>query len=150
MKKLFMIALALTFATGAFAQADLIEMLRADIKADRVAIFTASMGLTEEQSQKFWPVYRKYEYELDKIADTRIELLKNFADTYDTMTDDQAKALARQSLKLRESRLNLKKRYFEKMATAVNPRVAARFIQVEYQIQLLIDMQIAAEMPLIK
>ena len=36
---------------------------------------------------------------------------------------------------------------FEKVKTALSPRTALRFLQVEHQLQLIIDLQIAASLP---
>ncbi len=48
------------------------------------------MRFTEEEDAKFWPVYREYETALAKINDDRIALIKEYADSYDTLTDATA------------------------------------------------------------
>jgi hypothetical protein len=41
-----------------------IESLRADLRADKVAIITEAMQLNDQDRKVFWPVYRKYEADL--------------------------------------------------------------------------------------
>lgn len=138
-------------AGNAAAQTDpFLELVRKDLQADKVMLLTASLGLTEEQSEKFWPLYRDYEVELAKLGDARIALIKDYAANYDTMTEEKAAALAKESFKLQGDRLKLLQKTHQKVAKEVGPIMAARFAQVENQLLLLIDFQIASEMPLIK
>ena len=58
--------------------------------------------------------------------------------------------MVKKLFQLKESRLALKKKYFEKIGKALAPVVAAKFLQLENVINNLIDIQIAAELPLIE
>ena len=127
-----------------------LEMLRSDVKTEKIAIITEVMDFTEEESSAFWPEYRKYEFDLAKITDQRIALIKDFAAHYDKMTDEKAKELIDTSIKLQEKRLDLKKKYFKSFQKVLPTIKAAKLIQLENQINLLIDLQIAAELPLIE
>lgn len=142
--------LVVVLAAPSFAQDDVLELLRSDLKTQKTALLTAAMGFTEQEGTIFWPIYREYELELAKIGDARIANIKNFATNYDSMTDVKAKELVDAAFKLEEDRLKLQKTYYKKVEKALSATSAARFIQVERQIGLLIDMQIAAEVPLIK
>jgi hypothetical protein len=72
-----------------------IQMLRADIRSQRKQIVAANMQLTDAEATKFWPVYDAYMQEVQKNADTRVTLIKEYAQTYDTMTDAQALSLVK-------------------------------------------------------
>jgi len=98
----------------------------------------------------FWPVYKKYESELSKINDQKVDLIHDFAHNYDTLTDEKAKELVEKSFEIQEKRLKLRKEYFSEFEKALSSVTAAKFIQLEHQINLLIDLQIASELPLIK
>ena len=95
-------------ATGPAAAADTrevnlrayVELLRSDLRAQKVAIITEVMQFTEAEDAKFWPVYREYETELAKINDDRIALIKEYAASYETLTDATADRLARGALDL--------------------------------------------------
>jgi hypothetical protein len=126
-----------------------LELMRSDLKTEKKAVITLAMGFTDKEAEAFWPIYKEYEYELDKIGDKRMTLIKDYAANYKTMTDEKAKSLTDQVFKLQGERLELRKQYVDKVAKATSPIVAAKFAQVDYQVHLIIDLQIASEMPLI-
>ena len=70
-----------------------IQLLREDIRSQKKQIIAANLQLTDAEATKFWPVYDAYTAETTKIGDTRLALVKEYAQTYDTMTDMQAKSL---------------------------------------------------------
>ena len=137
-------------AAPSFAQTDVIELLRSDIQTQKKAIMTQAMALTEAESQVFWPIYNDYQNELRKVGDQRVALIKDYAANYDTMTDEMAKDITKRAIKQQEDRLALYKKYNGKMAKELGPKVAARWLQTEHAINTLIDVQVAAELPLMK
>ena len=146
---------ALTAMLGfpAFAQATpetYLELLRSDVRSARVEILTEALELSDSEGQAFWPIFREYDTELMKLADRRVALIKAFVASYDSMTDEQVSSFAKDWFGLQNDRLKLRKKYFNKVAKAVSPQVAARFIQVENLVGMLIDIQIAAELPLVE
>jgi hypothetical protein len=48
---------------------------------------------------------------------------------------------------LEAQRAELKKKYFDKMKKTLSPVTAARFFQIENQIQHIIDLQVSASLP---
>jgi hypothetical protein len=126
-----------------------IEMLRSDIRTSKVAVITEVMDFTEAQASAFWPLYKDYDHELDKVNDLRVAVIKDYAKNYETMTDEKAKGLAAQWFTFHEKRTALRKTYFAKFQQVLPPAMAAKFLQLDHQISLLIDLQIAAQIPLI-
>ena len=150
-KKVILATLVLvSLAMPALAQTDLVELMRSDLRTEKMTIVTKAMQLTEEQSQLFWPVYKEYEAELIKLNDERVQLIKDYGANYDTMTDEMAKDLIGRSFKLQEARTKLLKSYVGKMGKAVDMKTAARWAQVEYTLNSAIDLQVGADLPLIK
>lgn len=152
MKKALLLLFALT-ATAVQAQNDVdsfIELLRSDVNTNKKTIFTAAMDFTDAQASVFWPIYRNYEFDLDKLGDARVAMIKDYAENFQNMTDTKAKELAERAFKFQEERLKLRKKYFNQLSKALSPTMAAKFAQVDNQIQLLIDTQIASELPLIE
>ena len=153
MKKLIVIAfMAITsIANGQDAQTEAyVELLRSDLRAGKVELITNVMEFTAKESVAFWPVYREYELKLSKIKDGRVKLIKEYALVYDTMTDKKAKELVKKLFDLQEKRFKLKKEYFKKFEKALSAVIAAKFIQLENQINRIVDLQIAMELPLIE
>ena len=150
MKKLLFVIVFVLATTVGYAQDAYIELLRSDVKTKKVAIITEVMHFTNEEANAFWPMYREYEFELTKIGDGRLELIKDYAQNYETMTDEKAKELVDRALRLEGKRTKLKKKYFKKFDKVLPSKTVAKFFQLENQINLLIDLQIASELPLIK
>ncbi len=147
-----MLALAaalLVVGPAAAQESPLLELARSDFRTQKVAIVTAAMQLDEGQSSTFWPVYREYQAELTALWDRRLALIKDYADSYQIMTDQKAKDLAQQALRLEEDGVKLRRKYFDRMSKALTPVIAGRFLQVENQIDLLVRIQIASELPLL-
>jgi hypothetical protein len=127
-----------------------VELLRSDVRTQRVAIITEVMGFTEDEDAKFWPLYRDYEGKLAKINDDRLAGIKEYALNFDKMTNEIADKLARGALGLEARRHALKVEFYDRLQSALSPKTAARFLQVENQILLLLDLQIAASLPIIQ
>jgi hypothetical protein len=124
-----------------------VELLRSDLRAQKVGIITEMMQFTEAEDAKFWPIYREYEAELQKINDDRLGVIKDYARNYETLTDATADRLAKAALSLEDRRQAVKATYYERIKTALSPKTALRFFQVENQLLLLLDLQIASSLP---
>jgi hypothetical protein len=125
-----------------------IELLRADVRTQKVAVITEVMQFTEDEDARFWPIYREYDVELARINDDRLKLILSYADAYNALSDAVADDLVSRTLALESRRTALKEKYYTRLKKAVSPKTAARFMQVENQLLLLLDLQIAASLPL--
>jgi hypothetical protein len=151
MKKLLLMV-ALFSATSLFAQNvnDFIQLLKSDVQSDKIAIITEVMEFTDQQSEVFWPIYNDYSNELGKLSDVRIANIKDFAANYDSLTDVKADQLINTSFDFQSDRLNLNEKYYNKFAEALGATVAAKYMQLEYEIQLIIDLSVNSNLPLAK
>jgi len=131
------------------SQESYLELLRSDLRTQKVAIVTVNMELTDAQGQVFWPIYRKYDAELTTLNDERIAVIKDYAANFDKMTDAKADALTKQVFSFLGKRLKLQEKYYGEFAKALNPVLAAKFMQIERQLNAIVDLQIANEIPLI-
>jgi len=127
-----------------------VELLRSDIRSQKIAIITEIMQFTEDEDTMFWPVYREYEIELAKLNDQRIALIKEYVANFGTLTDSVADRLARGALDLEGQRRALEVEYYDRFKSALSPKTAVRVLQVGDQIVLLLDLQIAASLPLVQ
>lgn len=127
-----------------------LELVRGEIRKRRRELVIESMELSDELSARFEPIYDQYEAEAVKLGDVRVALLMELMLNFDQLNEQQARQLAEQALSLQEQRIALKRKYFEKVADAMSAVIAARFLQVDNQIDLLIDLKVATEMPLIE
>ena len=150
MKKLLLVIALLLVAKTAYAQEQYMELLKSDIKTQKIAVITEAMALDEAQSEPFWQIYRDYDYELSSIVDQRIALIKDYAASLSSMTDEKAAELAKTSFKLESDRAKLREKYYKKFAKELSPLVGARWLMVERAINTMMDLQISADMPLIQ
>jgi hypothetical protein len=127
-----------------------IELLRQDMRAARVAIVTEFLPMTEAQAAEFWPIYREYELELAGLTDEWLALLRDYDKHYDGMTDSKAKELFNRVQRNKKKRLQLKQDYYRKMDRKLPSTLVTRFFQIMNQVEMLIDLQVASEVPLIE
>jgi hypothetical protein len=126
------------------------EVTRADMRAKHAELITKVMGFSEKEAEAFWPVFRDYERDLMKLNDERLQIFKEYAQYYESLTEKKADELAERSLDWQAARVKLMRNYYKKFSKALSPKMAAKFLQVENQIWMLMDVQIASELPLVK
>jgi hypothetical protein len=124
-----------------------IESLRADARADKVAIITQAMKFSPEESTAFWPIYKKYEADLSTLNNDRVQLIKQYADKYNSLNDADAKTMANQAFDYESRRTDLKKRYFAEFNRQLPATTVAKFFQLENRLDLVVDLALASELP---
>src|SRR6476660_9261270 len=68
------------------------ELLRSDVRTSKVAIITEVMGFNEAEDRAFWPIYRTCDAEMSKLADERVDMIRDYVTNYSTLTDERAGA----------------------------------------------------------
>ena len=126
-----------------------IELLRTDVRKTKAQITGEVMQLDADQSANFWPVYKEFEAEYSSLGDEMVALIRKYVDNYDKMTDSVADQVANQILSVEQKRNELKKKYYSRMKNVLGTITAARFLQVENQLERLADLQISAQLPLV-
>ena len=125
-----------------------IDLMRADIRQQKAEMMGAVMALSAADATKFWPIYNDYDAQLTKLNDQRVANIKEYARTYNQMTDEKADELIHNALAYRKQRSELLAKSYDRVKQALGAITAARFVQVEDQLLSIIDLQIAAELPL--
>ena len=126
-----------------------IDLLRKDVRQQKAEIMGAVMVLSADDATKFWPIYSEYDVELTRLNNQRVENIKEYARTYNQMTDEKADELIQKSLAYQKQRAELLAKTYDRVKQAVGAVTAARFAQVEHQLLLLIDLQIASSLPVV-
>jgi len=143
------VILFLIFMSASFAQDKYFEMVRADFKADKVNYITEAMDLSDSESTKFWPVYREYDLKLSKIGDDTYMLVKDYAQNYGTVDNKKAEEIMNKLFDLKQKKLDLTKEYYKKFSKVLSPVAAAKFVQIENEIDNFISVQVNSQLPLI-
>jgi hypothetical protein len=126
------------------------ELLRSDLRKNKAQVVGLVMQLDAGEAAKFWPIYKEFEAEYTDFGNGVLGLIANYASHYEDMTPQVADQLASRLLDLEAQRNDLKRKYYEKFKEALDPISAARFLQVENQIERILDLQIASELPVIE
>ncbi|MFC1799504.1 hypothetical protein ACFL2Z_01140 [Candidatus Eisenbacteria bacterium] len=127
-----------------------IELLRQDLRSARVAVITEFLPMSEAQAAEFWPIYREYELELAKLTDEWLALLRDYGEHYEEMTDSKAKEIFNRVQRNDKKRFQLKQDYYRKLDRKLPSTLVTRFFQIMNQVEMLIDLQVASEVPLIE
>jgi hypothetical protein len=127
-----------------------IDLLRADVKSEKVQIIGVMMQFTPDEAATFWPIYKSYDADLTKLGDHKLALIKEYSDNYDSMTDDKADEIVQKSFALVSDRNALLKDCYEHIKSKMGAKTAARFVQVEHQLVMIIDLQIASQLPAVQ
>ena len=127
-----------------------VRLLRSDLKTKKEAIIKEDMQLTPQQAAAFWPIYKNYDAEQNKLIDQKRAVFQDYAQNFMTMNDQKADQIAQKVIALDDQRLALRKKYYQLMKSAIPTMLVVRFFHVENQIQSLIDLQIASTLPIVE
>lgn len=124
-----------------------ITLLREDVRSQKSAVMSAVMQLDPDEAAQFWPIYRDYDAELGKVNDLRVANIEEYSRTYTQLTDAKADELIRNAITYQKQRADLLTKYYSRVKQEMGAITAARFVQVEHQLLLIIDLQLASSLP---
>ena len=135
--------------TMAQTATDEIEVLRSLLKVDRKVVIAEAMQLTEAESAAFWPRYREYRAEMDKIGDGIVKLVLEYADAYPNVPEDRAEKLLKNYLALENDLVKVRAKHLKKIAKVLPASKVLRFAQLENRLDLALRLQMASAVPLV-
>jgi hypothetical protein len=137
-----------TPAADTAKEGDELEMFRFTMSMEKLDFVKKAMALSPEQEKKFLDQYYHYDIELKKLNDIRLEIIKDYAENFEKITDKEADKLVKRSINFRKQRTTLLEKYYAKVAKATSKVIAARFLQVESVLQGAGDVAIGSSIPL--
>ena len=137
-------------ATAEDKPADNMQIVIDKVRADKKLLVAENIQLTETEAKDFWPVYEQYQQELFLIRVRTAKLIKDYGDAYEKMTDDTARELLDENLKIEKLTLKLRKAYLRKFREVLPEIKVARYYQIENKIQVAMMFELAANIPLMK
>lgn len=148
---LIMICLAVVpSAWSQFEDDRAVQLTRSAIQAERQAIIAANLELSEKENAVFWPLYEEYRNALESAIKTRVDLLNQYFSSYETLTDQEATALLEKHLAWEKEVLKVRSTYAKKMSKALSGKTVAKFFQIENKMDIIVEYEMAGEIPLIK
>lgn len=144
--------------TTSFAQGETVNvaeldkdaaLLRRDIRAEKKKLIAANVSLTEDEATKFWPVYDAYVAEMMKHNDEFYALIKEYAANQKTLTDAQASSIVKRWVDVQVAQAQTRQKFVPRFEKAVPAKKVARFFQIDKRLNLLLDLQVSSQIPLV-
>ena len=152
MKILFSLLLTLLFSTAASAQSMIdqqIELVRQSAQTDRKAIILGNVHFTSEESDLFWPAWNAYRQKEMANGDRLLKLIQHYAENHSKMTDQVANELLTDHFSIAMQDVAIKQEFAKHINTFMPAIKVMRVIQIENKLDAAIDLQLAAEIPLV-
>jgi len=126
-----------------------VELLRANLRANRKELMARNMNLTADEAVKFWPVFDQYRKEAIKPNDERWALIKEYAANYNSMTDAQARDYMKRAETVDQQLLALRLRYVPVFEKVISAKKTALWYQIDRHIDLMINLQLSSMIPMV-
>ncbi|MGA8037424.1 MAG: hypothetical protein WB985_15780 [Candidatus Acidiferrales bacterium] len=127
-----------------------IALLRKDIGSKKKQLVAANLKLSDAEATKFWPVYDQYTADLIKINNEKYAVIKEYANSFGSITDAQALDLTKRALAADQHVAQLRESYIPKFAVVLPGKKVATFYQIERRLQQMIDLQLTGQFPLVQ
>ncbi|GAN33038.1 MAG: hypothetical protein DYG83_00100 [Candidatus Brocadia sp. AMX2] len=137
-------------ATAQDKPADNMQIVAEKVRADKKLLVAENMQLTETEAKAFWPVYNQYQDELFLLRVRTVKLINDYKDAYGKMTNDTARKLLDEYMKIEALTLKLRKAYLPKFREVLPETKVMRYYQIENKVQAALVYEIGAGIPLIK
>ena len=125
-----------------------IALLRKDLRAAKMQVIGQNMSLSDEEGQKFWPIYNHYVKDLLEVNNQKYALLKQYAEMWETMNDQDAMIYVRHWLEADGQAQALRLKYVPVVSQVLPGRKAATFFQLDRRLNMIIDLQLFSQIPL--
>ena len=125
-----------------------IILLRQDLRAKKMQVIGQNMSLSDTEAQKFSPVYNHYVKDLQEVNNQKYALLKQYAQMWATMTDQDAMIYVRNWLEADAQVQALRVKYVPLVNQVLPGKKAATFFQLDRRLNMIIDLQLFSQIPL--
>ncbi len=129
---------------------DSLEEARVLIRDGARQLLDEELMLTDEEREKFWLIYNRYDAEMDKLTTRYIGLVDRYLKLYydAALTDQDADELLDEYLEIQIAMLQVRQRYLQQFRRAMPGIKVARFYQIENKIRADVDAVLALVVPL--
>ena len=114
----------------------------------KMRVIGENMSLSDSEAQKFWPIYKHYADDLHDVHNEKYALFKQYAETWATMTDQDALIYVRRSMEVDAKAQALRLQYVPVVTQVLPGKKAATFFQLERKLCLMVDLQLFSQIPL--
>jgi hypothetical protein len=125
-----------------------IALLRQDLRAKKMQVIGQNMSLSDMEAEKFWPIYNHYADDLHEVNNAKYALLKQYAEMWSTMSDQDALIYVRHWLEVDAEAQALRLKYVPVVTQALPGKKAATFFQLDRRLSMIVDLQLFSQIPL--
>ena len=132
--------------------ADVTDMqaLRDAVRADKRKYVASLMTLTDAEAKRFWPIYDKYQRDIEETNRDRVVAVQEFMFRDKPLTNLAAKQYATRLLALDEAEIKARRTMRNRVMRALPAVKAARYMMLEQKINAVQDYDLAAAVPLVR
>ncbi|MDQ1310582.1 MAG: hypothetical protein QG601_1852 [Pseudomonadota bacterium] len=127
---------------------DDVELLISQIQTDKRAIVLRTLDLNDAQVAAFTPIYDAYQAEMKALMERGSAVLDKFAANFGSMTDEAAKEILKEALKIRDDRNATMRKYAKKLERELPAVKVLQWVQIENKLNTLLDVQAASVIPI--
>ena len=125
------------------------DALRNAVRADKKALVTSMLNLTDAEAKKFWPIYDAYQRDIDVANRRRNMVVVDLVSANKPISELYARTLANELIGADEAEIKARRVMHNKVLKALPPRKAARYLQLESKIRAVQAYDIAVGIPLV-
>jgi hypothetical protein len=126
-----------------------VELIRSAYQTERESILADTLQLTESEAQAFWPLYRSYRADMEKIGDGLVKLVLEYADLYPDVPEDRARQMLKDLLDLEQRMVDTRAGYLKRAGKVLPASKVLRWAQLEHRLELALRLQLAGAVPLV-
>ena len=104
---------------------------REKVEALKIGFLTKRLDLTPEEAKNFWPVYNKFQEELEKVRKERRETLRGPDNNLEDMSDKDVEKMVDSEIVLRQNELDVFKKYHPQFKQVLPIRKVAMLYRTE-------------------
>lgn len=126
-----------------------IEYFQSVYGLEKKAIVENFINISGETSAAFWTAYNEYETERQSLGKQRLEVITDYVEQYESLTNEQADALMLKALSIRASNEKLLKKYYKKVKKVTDAKTATQFFQLEAYLGAAIQYSLLESIPFV-
>lgn len=140
--------MALTIPFNDLASRSGADLTQADVRSSREALALAIVQPLENQNSTFLYVYRIYKKKIDKLNERIGKLVDEYVESQASLDDDQAARMTKEAAEIDPARVKALKTMIYSLRADLTGKQMARLMQGELKMNAIIDVALAAAIPM--
>ncbi len=150
MKKIILLLMAVFItSTGLLSQSQDDEMKYYQALFGMEKMLVVAQFTEKPMDDIFWEAYEEYEVSRKNLGTNRINLLEEYAENYETLSDEKLESIMKDVMKLNKNLDKLISKYYKKIKKSSGVKVATQFYQLENYFLSAIRLEIWSAIPFI-